>query len=266
MSAEAAGAGALWAPDHPVMFDPLPESYPYTSDGRAPFLADTSLPDPLITVSEWATARTRLLVGCAGLVARYRNPYVLANQLGSLHEASGARFRVAVGAGWSRPTDLLLVGETSASRWDQTDRTITELRSVASGSLRAESRLVLCHPSPREVPMLFAGASDHALRRASGADGLLTTLSDRVPPDRFNRIRELRGSETLSYLAVVIPARERAVATAVGLGADELIIRLPGRSSSEVLVSECTRLVTLVRGWINAASDGGPRNLGSPAR
>jgi alkanesulfonate monooxygenase SsuD/methylene tetrahydromethanopterin reductase-like flavin-dependent oxidoreductase (luciferase family) len=266
MSAEAAGAGALWAPDHPVMFDPLPESYPYTSDGRPPFPADTSLPDPLITVSEWATARTRLLVGCAGLVARYRNPYVLAKQLGSLWESSEGSFRVAVGAGWSRPTDLLVLDEGSEARWDQTDRTINQLRTVASESLRTESRLVVCRPSPREVPMLFAGASDHAVRRASDSDGLLTTLSDRVPDDRFNRIKALRESGTLSYLAVVIPARERAAATAVALGADELIIRLPGRSSSEVLVSECARLLALVRRWIDAASDGGSRSLESPPK
>src|SRR5512147_2306201 len=110
-AAEAAGIDDLWVADHIA----IPPDDAEGSGGR--YL------DPLATLAYLAGATTRIGLGTGVLVLPYRPPLATAKWVATIHELSGGRLLLGIGAGWM-DAEFRAVGADLARRGALTDRTL----------------------------------------------------------------------------------------------------------------------------------------------
>jgi len=88
---EALGFDSVWVSDH-LFLDLARYGGPARRHGT---------PEAMATLSAIAAATERVRIGSLVLCAAFRNPAVLAEQARSIHEASGGRLELGIGAGWN---------------------------------------------------------------------------------------------------------------------------------------------------------------------
>jgi probable F420-dependent oxidoreductase len=176
--AEEVGFDALWVFDH--LFNPVelrPESR-YPVGGAYYNTAGMPYYEAMTTLSVVAGATRSIQLGTRVLIAAYRNPVLLAKQVGTLTALAGDRLVLGLGVGWMRE-EFEAVGVDPSERYARLDEAVALMRQAwRDGTSEFSGRFTShvaagFHPVPgRPVPLLMGGSSDAALRRvARWADG-----------------------------------------------------------------------------------------------
>ena len=126
---------------------------------------------------------------CVLLVA-LRPTVVLAKELATLAAFAPGRLRIGVGVGGEYPPEFAIAGVPLAQRGDRTETAVEQLRSLLAGRPTTvvgvdgvEIEVTIAPAAPGEVPVLFAGWNEVALRRAARlGDGWIGYL---LAPDSF---------------------------------------------------------------------------------
>jgi len=180
LSTEANGFATLWAGEHVVMVDRSESRYPYSVDGQIAVPASADWLDPLVGLSFAAASTQRIRIATGVLLLPEHNPVLLAKRAASVDVLSGGRLILGVGIGWSRE-EFAALGIPFARRADRAVEYVRAMRAlwrddVASfdGAFVSFDQ-VRVNPKPvdnRQIPVVFGGNSDAALRRvATVGDG-----------------------------------------------------------------------------------------------
>lgn len=174
-AAEAAGFDSVWTFEHVVAPRGYESTYPYNASGKAPMLEQVDLPDPLVWLTWVGAHTTDLLLGTGILILPQRQPLVLAKELATLHDLSGGRVRLGIGAGWLRE-EFEALDVPFERRGARTDEWVRALRAVwAAGTEGATFEgeftaftdcVSLPSPPGDAVPITVGGHSEAAARRA----------------------------------------------------------------------------------------------------
>ncbi len=175
VAAEASGFATLWAGEHVVMVDRSQSRYPYSADGQIAVPGTADWLDPLVGLSFAAAASERIQVATGVLLLPEHNPVHLAKLAASLDVLCGGRLILGVGVGWSRE-EFAALGVPFARRGARAAEYVRAMQvlwreDVASfdGEFVSFSE-VRVNPKPvrdRQIPVVFGGNSDAALRRVA---------------------------------------------------------------------------------------------------
>jgi probable F420-dependent oxidoreductase len=171
--AEELGFGAVTTGDHFVTPARIESIYPYTADGRPWVQPHDSFPDPMVLAAAigQATRRLKYFVSC--YVLPMREPLAAAKAISSAAVLCPGRLILGVGVGWMRE-EFELVGQDFAARGARCDEQLEIVEKLLRGGMVEHHGRFYDFPalqmSPvpaRPVPILIAGHSDAALRRAA---------------------------------------------------------------------------------------------------
>ena len=226
-AAEELGFTAVSTGDHFVTPRRIDSPYPYTKD-RVPWVRpEAATPDPMVLAAAiaQATARLRLFVTC--YVLPMREPFHAAKAISSAAVLSRGRLVLGVGVGWMRE-EFALVGQDFATRGRRCDEMLEILRKLFAGGMVEHSgefysfAPVQMSPVPdAPIPILIAGHSDAAFRRAARFDGWSAS----------------------HYPAAEVPAlaaRFRRIWKEAGRGAERPLVAVP--LEHEPSLDDCRRL------------------------
>jgi probable F420-dependent oxidoreductase len=168
------GFDSVWLADRLLAAIPLRSRYPFNPDGRPRWPLDTAFLESTMTMAMMVAGTDRIEVGVAALVVPLRHPVVLARQIGTLDAVSGGRIVMGVGAGWMEE-EFDTIGVPYESRGRLLDASVEIMRECWKGQPepRADGAFpipegILTRPLPaRTPPVLVAGNTSHALRRAA---------------------------------------------------------------------------------------------------
>jgi probable F420-dependent oxidoreductase len=142
---EGLGFDLLMVSDHLVITPDVAEQYP------APFY------EPFTTLSWLAGVTERIRLGTTVLIVPYRHPLVVARMAANLHQLSGHRLVLGVGAGWARQ-EFAALGVPFERRGRLTDEYLRAMREAWADEEDYG------HGPP--IPIWVGGNSDAGLRRA----------------------------------------------------------------------------------------------------
>jgi probable F420-dependent oxidoreductase len=209
-AADELGFDSLWLGEH--LLNPVGYASEHPSHGTAahehhtgPIVASTTeLVDPLVALAAAAARTTRLRLATGIYLLPLRHPLLTARAVATLHDVSGGRFLLGVGAGWLREEfDALDV--PFDGRGQRVEESISVLRSALSGEpfthvgkvFRLAPMQVTTRPTM--VPIVCGGNTEVALRRAallgdawfgSGTPSLAQAVAMRA---RIHEIRDAHG-------------------------------------------------------------------------
>lgn len=240
VGAEACGFATLWAGEHVVMSDQSESRYPYSADGQIAVPAAADWLDPFAALSFAAAATQRVRVATGVLLLPEHNPVLLAKQAASLDVLCGGRLVLGVGVGWSRE-EFAALGIPFARRGARAREYLRAMRvlwrdDVASfeGEFVAFSS-VRVNPKPlrdRQIPVVFGGNSDAALRRVAelgdGWYGFNLAGVDAVG-ERLATLEELcreagRDMGELDLAVALEAGQPEDLVTLAGMGVSELVL------------------------------------------
>lgn len=172
--AEAAGFESLWMPEHLVLPDTLPATYPYSGTGEAPITSAAAAYDPWVVLGAIAASTTTIRLATNVYILPLRHPIVTARAVLSLDRVSRGRVTLGIGVGWLEE-EFAAVGEDFKTRGRRTDEIIPLLRRLWTESVVEHQgehyRIppVRFEPKPfqRPIPIEIGGTSAAALSRAS---------------------------------------------------------------------------------------------------
>jgi probable F420-dependent oxidoreductase len=202
--AEQRGFESAWVPEHLVMPESMPASYPYTADGEPGITPSTPLFDPWVEISYLAATTTKLRFGTAVSVLPLRHPLVTARALVTLDRLSGGRVILGAGSGWLKD-EYDAVGIPFNRRGKLMDEIIPLLRRLWTEEVISHDGSyyqiapVRFEPKPVQkpcIPIEIGGHSPPALRRvAELGDGWVEPGSPDIDALGANirRIHEMRA-------------------------------------------------------------------------
>jgi probable F420-dependent oxidoreductase len=153
-AAEAAGADAVWASEHP---------FPTTAWLEA---GGHHAVDPMVALSYAASATTTLRLHVNAVVAAYRNPYLTARSVSSLDALSGGRVILGVVAGYQEG-EFRALGAPFDDRARRVEADVGAMRAAWTGEPVGPDANVM-RPTPRgDVPVWIGGNSRSAMKRAA---------------------------------------------------------------------------------------------------
>jgi probable F420-dependent oxidoreductase len=176
--ADELGFDTLWLGEHVLEPVGYATAHPTTgtaskrSHAGAVVHADTRLVDPLVELGAIAAATTRLGLGTAMFILPLRNPLLVARSVCTIQELSGGRLQLGVGAGWLEE-EFDALGVPFATRFGRFGEMVAILRLATAGGPFSYSgqhfsfREVQLARRPVALPLVFAGNSEPALRRAA---------------------------------------------------------------------------------------------------
>ncbi|GAB3201598.1 hypothetical protein GCM10027062_24220 [Nocardioides hungaricus] len=202
-AAEEAGFDSLWMSDHILMPTETSCRYPFSDSGEMVWNPAGPWYDALIWAATLAASTERVEIGTATLIPGLRNPLDLAKQIATIDALSGGRFVLGAGAGWLTE-EFEALGYSPEGRGARLDEWIEICREAWAGYVEPREgrffrldRPVHMVPTPaRDVPVLFGGMSDLALKRVArhhaGWLPLLKPSEDplEVLPAGIERIRQ----------------------------------------------------------------------------
>jgi probable F420-dependent oxidoreductase len=187
--AEELGFDSVWVGDHLQFHPPVLE------------------PGTVLAAAAAVTARVRL--GTSVMLPALRRPAWIAKQLATLDALAPGRVLFGAGVGGENPAEFEAAGVPHAERGRRVDETLAVLpRLLAGEAVEHEGLLAFRTPGlepvpERPIPVLVAGRSDAALRRAARhADAWLPVW---MAPDRVRAGRE-RLAELAAELGRPAPA------------------------------------------------------------
>jgi alkanesulfonate monooxygenase SsuD/methylene tetrahydromethanopterin reductase-like flavin-dependent oxidoreductase (luciferase family) len=184
---EGLGFDLLMVSDHVVITPDVAVRYP------EPFF------EPFTTLSWLAGITTRVRLGTTVVVLPYRHPLLVARMAGNLHELSGGRLVLGVGAGGARQ-EFEALGVPFTQRGRLTEQYLATLRQawgeqftipiwVGGNSAAAIRRAIrfdaAWHPLRVTLPFLRDAASSHALPALAPRIALRLSSSSVDDPERL---------------------------------------------------------------------------------
>jgi probable F420-dependent oxidoreductase len=176
MQAEALGFDDVWVSEHIIV--PKDANYP----------PSPSFYDPVLTLT-WAAAFTRRVrLGTSVLVLPMRHPLPLAKELATLQNLSQGRLILGAGVGWLE-AEFAALGAPFHERGRRMDEGIALMRAAWTDDpitfptrwIPAVVKEMRMQPRPMApIPIWIGGASEPALKRATGLDGW---HGSRIPPE-----------------------------------------------------------------------------------
>jgi probable F420-dependent oxidoreductase len=242
-AAEEHGIDSVWLGEHLLIPRELRSTHPAAGDddhraaSRAVLDPGVTLPDPLVLAAAIAASTTRLTIGTAVYVLPLRHPVEVARSVATVHDVSGGRFVLGVGAGWTRE-EFDTLGVPFAGRGARLEESVAVLRALWRGGFvdhRGASFDVdgaQVSPHPVAVPVLLGGNSEPALRRAARiGDGWIvssTATLDEVLAlrDAVEHARHEQGTagRPFRYVVRVAAADAATVDRYAREGFDELLL------------------------------------------
>ncbi|MZD16956.1 MULTISPECIES: TIGR03619 family F420-dependent LLM class oxidoreductase [Streptomyces] len=262
---EEAGCTSLWVNDHLAAFPVGSENYPYSATGDITW--DPELPqyEALTTCGFLANTSDRMKVGTSVLVLPQRHPVAVAQAAATLADLTEGRFRLGVGAGWSR-REMTLLGWDPATRGARMDEELDIIRT-GWGQRRRLARWVHYdippdvifrpRPTPATVPPVLVGGTSAAAhqRVLKFGDGWLAVARGDDPASLaqagavLTRLRDRSERPLTGVLKVALPHPDerwavRALEETVGHDWDEVTFEFDEWRLDETcsLVSACNAL------------------------
>jgi probable F420-dependent oxidoreductase len=241
-AADELGFSTVWLGEHVVLPVGYRSAHPASGSGAhdrsARPIVDpaTRLVDPLVALAGCA-ARTRSIRLATGIyLLPLRQPVLAARMVHTLHQLSGGRFVLGVGAGWLAE-EFAAVGVPFAGRGARLEENLALLRAALAGGpvhhtgpLHTVDGVQLC-AEPAPVPVVLGGNTERALRRAARlGDGWFCSgtpeLSDAVAHrDRLLVLLAEQGRTAPFPLHVRVPLAEpELLARYAAAGFDEVVV------------------------------------------
>jgi probable F420-dependent oxidoreductase len=173
--AESCGYESIWLPEHLVMPEEMPATYPYTADHRPGITTSTPLFDPWVAMAAMAGVTKTIRFGTAVYVLPLRHPIITARSLVTLDRVSGGRVTLGAGAGWLKE-EFDAMGLPFERRGKLMDEVIPLLRRLWADEVIVHDGPfyrfgpVRFEPKPLQkpsIPIEIGGSSAAALRRAA---------------------------------------------------------------------------------------------------
>jgi len=180
-AADRLGYDGVGIPDHVVNFAELTTRYPYTADGERRWPPFTDWPDPWVLIGALAQTTSRIRFVTTVYVAALRDPYSAAKSIGTAALLAAGRLELGLGVGWCEE-EFALMDQPFAGRGKRTEEAVELMRALWEpgwtehhGQHYRTPRLEMT-PNPPQIPVLFGGLTDLALRRAAHYDGWVGDL------------------------------------------------------------------------------------------
>jgi probable F420-dependent oxidoreductase len=181
VAAEAAGFESLWLGEHllmPVGYTSVHPTRAPEQEQAAPIVGPgTTLTDPLVALAGAAVRTCRLQLGTAIYLLALRHPLAVARAVLTLHQLSGSRLQLGVGAGWLQ-AEFEALGVPFADRGRRLEESLDVLRLAFAGGpfeyhgSSYDFAPVQLSASEVPVPLVLGGNTARAMRRAAlRADG-----------------------------------------------------------------------------------------------
>ena len=193
-TAEDVGFDAVWAGDHIVFPEEVPDEYPFSRDGSPPpsFHVDSDAYTVFEILPHLAGITDSVDLGVNTSIVPYRNPLLLTKEAFTLEALSDGRFDLGVAPGWLR-TEFESLGIPFEERGTRTDefleifeRARTEGKFSFDGPHHSFDTTGF-YPTPEEGrPKIWVGGvSGASFRRVGQYGDAWTTVWDR--PDDIER-------------------------------------------------------------------------------
>jgi probable F420-dependent oxidoreductase len=178
VAADGAGFDALWLGEHVVLPVGYASEHPtHGADAHehiaGPIVSpDTELVDPLVALAAVAGATRRIRLATGICILPLRHPLLTAQAAVTLHEASGGRFVLGVGAGWLEE-EFAALGIPFEQRAERLGESVHVLRAAwRGGPFEHRGKHFAFDPvqvsrRPVDVPLVMGGNTPAALRRAA---------------------------------------------------------------------------------------------------
>jgi probable F420-dependent oxidoreductase len=185
------------------------------------------------------TSKIRLATGV--VILPLRNPVLLAKEVATLDQLSSGRVLLGIGIGWMR-SEFDALGSDFSDRGRRTDEYLQVLRRLwEPGPVSFTGKYIsfgpiFCNPRPvhpEGIPLLIAGSSDFAARRAGRFGDGFTPLD--VDVSRLQELllvmrkeAEMAGRDPDAIeLTVRGDADAQAIAAMERIGVDRYVLRAP---------------------------------------
>ncbi|MGE0880683.1 MAG: LLM class F420-dependent oxidoreductase [Acidimicrobiia bacterium] len=173
-AAEENGFDSVWMPEHLVLPEEMPPTYPYTDNGFPPIVPETPMYDVWVVLASIASMTSTIRLATNVYILPLRNPFITARSVVTLDRISGGRVTLGIGVGWLEE-EFDTVGESFHDRGKRTDEIMGLLRRLWTVEV-IESKEgfyqfgpVRFAPKPLQkpcIPIQVGGHSKAALRRA----------------------------------------------------------------------------------------------------
>jgi probable F420-dependent oxidoreductase len=180
---EELGFSSIWWGEHYITPAAMSTKHPIVGSHDRVVEGSTLLYDLFCTLSAIAGSNKTLEVNTAINIVPLNHPLLLARSCATLHDLSGGRFRLGMGAGWMAE-EFEALGIPFAQRGSRLDEAVEILRKAFKGGFfdhrgkifNFDSLQITPHPTP--VPLIGGGNKPKALRRAAAtADGWLNSVT-----------------------------------------------------------------------------------------
>ena len=196
-AAEELGYDAIILPDSIFYSERVSAPYPYTSDGKRMWGAETPWLDPFVAAAAMAAGTRSIRFMTSVLKLAVRNPVLVAKQVGSLAAISGERFTLGAGLGWL-PEEFEWCGERFETRGKRMDEALEIVRAILEGGMveyhgehYAFEKLTMSPAPKKRVPIVVGGHTAPGLRRAARYDGWTSAMLKKA--DLLEIIQKLNG-------------------------------------------------------------------------
>lgn len=179
-TAETVGLDFLWAGEHVILPEEIPDTYPFTPDGTAPLNSSQDTYDVFTLLGHLAGITDDLTVGTNVTVVPFRRPVVLAKSILTLHALTDGDFELGISPGWME-TEFEVLDVPFEERGGRTDEFLEMFERIcAEGELSFEGdyhsfQRTGFHPVPDDgetPPIWIGGKSGATIRRiAQFGDG-----------------------------------------------------------------------------------------------
>ncbi len=250
-AADEGGFDAVWVGDHVTLPAEIPDTYPFSPSGEAPFDISQDVYDCFGVLSYLAGVTDEVDLGTNTCIVPYRHPVVLARSALTVTQLSGGRFDFGVAPGWLE-TEFEVLDVPFEERGSRTDefldlfeRAREEPELGFEGPHHTFQRTGF-HPTPPEgCPKVWVGGRSGASfrRLAEYGDGW-TIFWDR--PDAVAETRERIMAAWNDFERSGTP--EIAVTRATHLGTDT------DRDPEKPLVGEADAVVDDLAAYADAGT------------
>lgn len=219
-AAEEHGFDAVWAGEHPIIPENIPDEYPFTPDGEAPMDISHATYDVFDLLSWIAGMTDSINVGTNVAVIPYRHPILLVKNALTLHALSDGRFELGASPGWLR-TEFEILDVPFEERGSRTDEffrlyeRVCEEGELAFDGPHHSFQKASFYPVPDEdeLPSVWFGGKSGATVRRIGEFGdgwsIFWAKPDEVASmkDRIMNAWEDFGREGEPRIAVARPVK-----------------------------------------------------------
>lgn len=234
-TAEDAGFGSLWVPEHTHI--PTSRATPYPLGGDLPEEYARTF-DPFVALMAAGSVTERLRLGVGVCLIAEHDPIVLAKTVATLDVLTGGRVLLGVGAGWNRE-ELADHGGAFSERWDVMAERVELMQQLWSADVASyDGKHVQLSPSwqwPKPVqsplPVLVGGSAgrsmDHAIRYGTG---WMPMPSEEKTTDRLAELRRRAEAAGRPAPSVTMYAArpDRGVIDHYGeLGVERVVVLVP---------------------------------------